>query len=549
MQDYIVSARKYRPSTFHSVVGQDVIVRTLKNAIKNNLLAQAFLFTGPRGVGKTTCARIFAKTINCEHLSADGEACNECPSCLSFNQNSSFNIHELDAASNNKVDDIRSLIEQVRVPPHEGKYKVYIIDEVHMLTDQAFNAFLKTLEEPPAYAKFILATTERHKILPTILSRCQIYNFKRIGVEDIARHLAWVSSQENVEADPDALHIIAQKADGALRDALSIFDQLVTFGGRKITYTSAIENLNVLDFDYYFRFLDLIIAGDYPALLLTLNEIIENGFDGSHILGGLANHLRNLFVAINEETLKLLEVGDGLKARYLAQAKACPPGFIIDSLKFLSEADLRYNASNHKRLMLETTLLKLAKRTAFEEESSDDSQKKKVSDKNKYPAKNDEANDMTVVSEKVVDYQSVSYSIREKKDAILQMRNVEKRNTPYTPEDLNRAWFAYIDEVRGERITLSSVMRKAKLGLGRENAVVITMPAELDKVEIEKNMPAILTFMHDKLENDYLDFTVELSKEDNLRKNASADDAFKAMLEEYPVLAQFVSYFDLKIKQ
>lgn len=549
MQDYIVSARKYRPSTFHSVVGQDVIVRTLKNAIKNNLLAQAFLFTGPRGVGKTTCARIFAKTINCENLNAEGEACNECPSCLSFNQNSSFNIHELDAASNNKVDDIRSLIEQVRVPPHEGKYKVYIIDEVHMLTDQAFNAFLKTLEEPPAYAKFILATTERHKILPTILSRCQIYNFKRIGVEDIAKHLAWVALQENVEADPDALHIIAQKADGALRDALSIFDQLVTFGGRKITYASAIENLNVLDFDYYFRFLDLIIAGDYPALLLTLNEIIENGFDGSHILAGLANHLRNLFVAVNENTLKLLEVGEGLKARYMTQAQACPSGFVIDALKFLSEADLRYNASNHKRLMLETTLLKLAKRTAFEEESSDDSQKKKVADKNKNTVKTNDSSEMPAVSDKVVDYQSISYSIKEKKDEIIQLRNVEKRDTPFTIDEVKQVWFAYIEMIRDERITLSSIMKKAQLKINGAHSIIVTMPAELDKVEIEKNAPAILTFMHDKLINDYIEFVVEFSKDESSRKTSTADEALQVMLDQNPVLAQFVSYFELKAKQ
>lgn len=548
MQDYIVSARKYRPSTFHSVVGQDVIVRTLKNAIKSNLLAQAFLFTGPRGVGKTTCARIFAKTINCENLNEDGEACNSCPSCLSFNQNASFNIHELDAASNNKVDDIRSLIEQVRVPPHEGKYKVYIIDEVHMLTDQAFNAFLKTLEEPPAYAKFILATTERHKILPTILSRCQIYNFKRIGVEDIAHHLAWVASQENVSADPDALHIIAQKADGALRDALSIFDQLVTFGGKTITYNSAIENLNVLDYDYYFKFLDLILAGDYPALLLTLNEIVENGFDGSHILAGLANHLRNLFVAINANTLKLLEVGEGLKAKYQSQAQACPPGFIIDALKYLSEADLRYNASNHKRLMLETTLLKLAKKTAFEEESTGDSQKKKLTSSITHKVEK-ENQDMSVASEKVIDYQSISYSIKEKKEAILQQRSIEKREKSFTIEDLNIAWFSYIDEIRNERITLSTIMNKAQLSLSGKHSVLVKMPAELDKVEIEKNTPALLSFLQDKLVNDFIEVSVEVIKSENSRKNIGVDESFDALLDKYPVLAQFVSYFDLSLKQ
>ncbi|MCE2772564.1 MAG: DNA polymerase III subunit gamma/tau, partial [Bacteroidetes bacterium] len=288
MDNFVVSARKYRPAHFNTVVGQASITNTLKNAISNNHLAQAFLFCGPRGVGKTTCARILAKTINCTRLTSETEACDECESCVSFNSGQSFNVYELDAASNNSVDDIRNLVDQVRIPPQMGKYKVYIIDEVHMLSSAAFNAFLKTLEEPPSYAIFILATTERHKILPTILSRCQIFNFNRIQVEDIANHLAYIAKNENVNADPDALHIIAQKADGALRDACSIFDQVVSYAGSDLTYKAVIENLNVLDYDYYFKVTDFILANQVPGALLLFNEVLSNGFDGHNFVAGLA---------------------------------------------------------------------------------------------------------------------------------------------------------------------------------------------------------------------------------------------------------------------
>lgn len=305
MDSFIVSARKYRPVTFRQVVGQKAITSTLQNAIKSNHLAQAFLFTGPRGVGKTTCARIMAKTINCENLTAELEPCDTCESCTSFNNNASFNIHELDAASNNSVDDIRSLVEQVRIPPQVGKYKVYIIDEVHMLSQAAFNAFLKTLEEPPDYAKFILATTEKHKILPTILSRCQIFDFRRISVEDIAEHLHYVSESEGVNSEDEALNVIAQKADGAMRDALSTFDQIVSYSGDILTYKSVIENLNILDYEYYFKVTDAIIKSEIPGLLLIFNEITENGFDGQHFIMGLADHLRNLLVLKNESTKEL----------------------------------------------------------------------------------------------------------------------------------------------------------------------------------------------------------------------------------------------------
>jgi DNA polymerase-3 subunit gamma/tau len=359
MENFIVSARKYRPANFNTVVGQQSITSTLKNAIKSDQLAQAFLFCGPRGVGKTTCARILAKTINCKNPTEDMEPCNECSSCVSFNDSASFNVHELDAASNNSVDDIRNLIDQVRIPPQDGKYKVYIIDEVHMLSQAAFNAFLKTLEEPPAYAKFILATTEKHKILPTILSRCQIYDFKRITISDIAKHLAYVAEQEKITAEADGLHVIAEKADGALRDALSIFDQIVSFAGSNFTYEDVINNLNVLDHDYYFRLMDNIVKQDVSATLLILNDIIDSGFDAHHFINGLGNHLRNLLVCKDPSTLKLLETSEAVKEKYTGQSKSLDIMFLLNSLSITNQCDIDYKSANNKRLHVEIALMQI----------------------------------------------------------------------------------------------------------------------------------------------------------------------------------------------
>ena len=359
MENFVVSARKYRPITFDTVVGQSSITNTLKNAIRNNTLAQAFLFCGPRGVGKTTCARIMAKTINCLNPTENMEACNECESCRAFNNNASFNIYELDAASNNSVEDIRSLVDQVRIPPQIGQYKVYIIDEVHMLSAAAFNAFLKTLEEPPAYAKFILATTEKHKIIPTILSRCQIFDFKRITVDDIAKHLAFVAQSEGVSAEPEALNIIAQKADGALRDALSIFDQMVSFCGKNITYKAVIENLNVLDYDYYFQIVDHILQGHTSDILLILNDIISKGFEPQHFVSGMGNHLRSLLVSKDPVTTQLLEVSEQLRQRYIQQSQATPLPFLVKALEINNQCDIDYRSANNKRLHLEIALLKM----------------------------------------------------------------------------------------------------------------------------------------------------------------------------------------------
>ena len=363
MDNYIVSAIKYRPSTFRSVVGQKSLTTTLKNAIQSNKLAHAYLFCGPRGVGKTSCARIFAKTINCLNPTADGEACNACESCRAFNEQRSYNIHELDAASNNSVDDIRTLIDQVRIPPPIGKYKVFIIDEVHMLTTAAFNAFLKTLEEPPHHALFILATTEKHKVLPTILSRCQIYDFSRISIADMVEHLQYVSSQEGVTAEPEALNVIAQKADGGMRDALSIFDQVVSFTNGNITYQAVIDNLNVLDYEYYFRLTDAILSGNVRASLLILNEILGKGFDGQNIITGLAGHFRDLLVCRDESTLVLFEVGASIRERYKEMAKHCPDQLLFKAIELANTCDLNYRASRNKRLLLELTLIQLCQLT------------------------------------------------------------------------------------------------------------------------------------------------------------------------------------------
>lgn len=367
MENYIVSARKYRPSTFNSVVGQKSLTTTLKNAILTQKLAHAYLFCGPRGVGKTTCARIFAKTINCMHLTPEGEACNECESCRAFNEQRSYNIHELDAASNNSVEDIRSLIEQVRIPPQIGNYKVYIIDEVHMLSQAAFNAFLKTLEEPPHHAIFILATTEKHKILPTILSRCQIYDFNRISVHDTVEHLLYVAQQEHIHVEPEALNIIAQKADGGMRDALSIFDQIVSFTQGNVTYQSVIANLNVLDYEYFFQMTDLLLGNKVPDAMLLFNDILNKGFDGSHFITGLGAHFRDLLVSQDSSTLPLLEVGDNIRQRYQEQAMRCEPKFLYRAMKLCNDCDLNYRASKNKRLLVEITLIQLAQLTTDED--------------------------------------------------------------------------------------------------------------------------------------------------------------------------------------
>ena len=370
MSNYIVSARKYRPATFDNVVGQSALTTTLKNSIASGRLAHAYLFCGPRGVGKTTCARIFAKTINCLHPKANGDACEECESCKAFNEQRSYNIHELDAASNNSVDDIRQLIEQVNIPPQVGKYKVFIVDEVHMLSTAAFNAFLKTLEEPPAHAIFILATTEKHKLLPTILSRCQIYDFNRMTIQDIVGHLERVAKEENIQYETAALNVIAQKADGGMRDALSIFDQVASFCQGHITYQQTIADLNVLDYEYYFKLVDYFLEGKITEIMLTLNDILSKGFEGSHFIGGLNNHLRNLLVSRDPQTVTLIEASEDVRQRYAQQAQRCQPKFLFAAIRKCTDCDLNYKISQNKRLLVELTLIEIAQLATDEDPSS-----------------------------------------------------------------------------------------------------------------------------------------------------------------------------------
>lgn len=462
MENFIVSARKYRPSTFESVVGQHAITSTLQNAIRNNTLAQAFLFCGPRGVGKTTCARIMAKTINCLHPTDDMEACNECESCVSFNNNASFNIFELDAASNSGVDDIRALIDQVRIPPQIGKYKVYIIDEVHMLSGAAFNAFLKTLEEPPAYAKFILATTEKHKILPTILSRCQIFDFKRITVEDITKHLQNIAAKEGVTAEEEALNIIAQKADGALRDALSIFDQMVSFSGNNITYKDVIANLNVLDYEYYFGMVENILANDINSILLLLNEVINKGFDPQNFIQGMANHLRNLLLGKDQRVVDLMEVSSQLKARYTKQAERCSTEFLLKSLDIANECDINFRSANNKRLHLEVALMKMVSRLESVElrvESSRKVENKVVNNPVNpvNPVKNDNVNQVKQDVSPVQPQPQPQPVQRVKRAGTISILDegpkkkeddapVEVRNNPFTQEMLVGAWTKFVEK-------------------------------------------------------------------------------------------------------
>lgn len=595
MDTFVVSARKYRPVTFDTVVGQKSITGTLKNAIRNKHLAQAFLFCGPRGVGKTTCARILAKTINCENPTENIEACNKCESCTSFNNSASFNIHELDAASNNTVDDIRNLVDQVRIPPQVGDYKVYIIDEVHMLSQQAFNAFLKTLEEPPPYAKFILATTEKHKIIPTILSRCQIFDFKRITVEDIAKHLRYVASNEHVTASDDALHIIAQKADGALRDALSIFDQLVSFAGNELTYEKVIQNLNVLDYDYYFRIVQHILKGDAGGTLLIINEIIDNGFDGQHFIIGMGEHLRNLLVCRDQETSKLLEVSDNLKKRYLDQSGHCPTDFLLKSLDIINRCDVEYKGSNNKRLNLELALLQMCAlmgypsgtnsvaekkspelpvpdskpatptlkkpaavkketvtatdATAAEKEGSTVEEQPPKMDKAE-PAKTDAAIDPQ--DDALIRHVSIKSASRklngDKNKKENEARDEPRNKSALTQESLAAAWKKGIPELcKHSQNLLSSLQSKSPV-LKDEFVVEITADSKVLEREIKEMLPGIKAYLKKELNNDFIDLRIVLADISEQKDKAYfPDEIYKKMTEKNPEIKNLRDQLDLEI--
>lgn len=537
MLDYIVSARKYRPTTFQTVVGQRTLTTTLKNAIANNKLAHAYLFCGPRGVGKTTCARIFAKTINCFSPTVDGEACNECESCTAFNEQRSFNIHELDAASNNSVDDIRSLIEQVRVSPQIGTYKVYIIDEVHMLSTSAFNAFLKTLEEPPRYAIFILATTEKYKILPTILSRCQVYDFSRITLRDTIEHLKYVAEQEGINVEQEALGVIAQKADGGMRDALSIFDQIASFTQGNVTYGGVIEHLNVLDFDYYFQMTDHFLHCDIPNAMLLLDKILEKGFDGQHFMGGLAAHIRNLLVAGDNGTLKLLETSDLVRNKYKEQTTKCSPPFLYDALEICNECDQQYKQSRNKRLLVELTLIRLCQLNS-EKKKSDSVLVKPfkrpiepiftvpATQTTATPATGKEsstvtfkpiANGSAVISEpsKKMVRKMNTFSIRQQtieENSQKHTHSAEvKSASPFTELQLLECWNKFIDSHPDEH-HLIKIMSDSKPQIHKEQEVSVTVTSQIDEKKMAEYLSMIVDFLRVALKNDYITIQILLNE-------------------------------------
>lgn len=583
MENFIVSARKYRPVTFDTVVGQPSITNTLKNAIKNHHLAQAFLFTGPRGVGKTTTARILAKTINCQNISENIEACNQCDSCMAFNNNHSLNIYELDAASNNSVDDIRALVDQVRYAPQGGKYKVYIIDEVHMLSTSAFNAFLKTLEEPPDYAVFILATTEKHKIIPTILSRCQIFDFNRIGVEDIARHLKEIAEKESVNAEEDGLHVIAQKADGALRDALSMFDQLVSFAGSNLTYKAVIENLNILDYEYYFRITEDILAGNISSVLLTFNEILSNGFDGHNFVSGLASHFRDLLICKDEVTLKLLEVSPSIREKYKIQSKKCSAALLLGLLEVSGKFDTGYKAAKNQRLHVEMMLLKMCSLNAVA--SSVDPFKKKVEpvlagaqparaavgDKLEDEIKNTDAS--TSAASVVNEPKRPSFVPKEKSQAdgvvrktISITENLNSKTLVKTEEkkteepqdqsyafslvELENAWIEYAGRIQKQgRLTLHAALLKRKPELKDNFQIVFT----IDNPAVEKDVNEIkmefMAFLRKQLKNTGIRLTTVFDKSavETNKVPYTPKEKYERMAEKNPALNELRKQLDLEI--
>lgn len=575
MENYIVSFRKYRPASFDTVVGQHHITETLKNAIRTQQLAQAFLFCGPRGVGKTTCARIFAKTINCTSLSPEGEACNSCDSCVSFNRGGSMAIHELDAASNNSVDDIRSLVEQVRYAPQGSKYKIYIIDEVHMLSTAAFNAFLKTLEEPPSYAIFILATTEKHKILPTILSRCQIFDFNRIQIDDIAKQLERICTQEDIEYEYSALHVIAQKADGALRDALSIMDQVVSFSGGKLSYAAVIENLNIIDHEYYFRVTEQLLEQDMPEVSLLFDEVIGKGFEGINFITGLASHFRNLLMAKDSRTVKLLEVSDEAKSKYLQQTQKCHPGFLLSALNLASQAEINYKQSKQPRLLVELALMKMCFLPQFQSgEQLADTVKKKVVEQ---PIVQAFVNPSAVAAVKVAPSQP---TVSDKAEVALT-KNTGKSpistikigknlagikaiavDTPDTTEsnpgalqaevpklDFAAAWQKLLNEVKqAKKDYLHAILSEHAPVLDEQHTFTMTVHSEVQIQIIEQEKGELLEKIRRWTRNENIRFAyVFLENDSEVIKPVTSVDKFNRMVEKNPQLLVMVEKFGLDI--
>ena len=568
-QPYIVSARKYRPATFQTVVGQRALTATLKNAIKGGKLAQAYLFCGPRGVGKTSCARIFAKTINCLNPTSEGEACGECESCKAIEKGNSFNLVELDAASNNSVDDIRNITDQVNVPAQNGRYRVFIIDEVHMLSNQAFNAFLKTLEEPPKNVVFILATTERHKVIPTILSRCQIYDFRRITVNDIIDHLQYVAENEGVNAEKEALGVIALKADGAMRDALSIFDQVVASTHGELTYSSTIDALNVLDNEYYFRLIDTFKKGDVGGALLTFKEITEKGFDAQFFVNGLASHIRDMMVAADPRTLKLLETSEEMEKKYASESSQFPPEWYYSALQILNDCDYNYRLSGNKRLSVELALIKLSRLLSvpFEEPAASEPQERpaekrerpalpqeemarKESDRivQSNPASVAKATVKTPIPRRPAAGKPTSFRISSQDNNEQKSSDAkEKLNKEFSQEQLEKVWENFIISHQDQRI-LTAAMRAylpQRIDGGNLKAIV-DHPAQ--QQAFETSMAEILKFLRENLENESITLKVELSEGRDEREMMNPKEFLKKTIEENEVLAKFLKDIDAEFE-
>ena len=579
MENYIVSARKYRPTTFDSVVGQLSLTQTLRNAIRTNHLAHAYLFCGPRGVGKTTCARIFAKTINCLSPAGEHDACNQCESCMAFNEQRSFNIHELDAASNNSVDDIRSLIEQVRIPPQIGKYSVYIIDEVHMLSPGAFNALLKTLEEPPAYAIFILATTEKHKILPTILSRCQVYDFTRITVADTIRHLQYVAGQEGVNVSEEALNVVAQKADGGMRDALSIFDQLVSFCGTNISYEQAINVLNVLDSDYYFRLVDAALGARVSDALLLFNEVLQKGFDAGNFINGFAQHLRDVLVSKDAATVQLLETSDQIRQRYQQQAAQVPVKWLFSALEVVNTCDINYRTAKNKRLTIELALVKLCR--LLEPAEQPVAQSSRTNTPSGRPAGTAPVNTPVIPSLVATNASGrttgstpsnapaassptmpslgalpslgdlgklgstpATTSTPAAAPAALQ---AQQRNNPFTLDQLLDAWVGLRKHFPGEE-RLSAMLMACPPELLSPEMCRITVANQWQKQEFAKFGKQIMDIIRNTLQNDSLKLQVEVAEYDRSSKAYTAAEKYKVLANLNPHLSDLKSRLNLQLE-
>lgn len=590
MEEYIVSARKYRPASFDTVVGQKALTETLKNAIKANKLAHAYLFCGPRGVGKTTCARIFAKTINCFTPTPQGEACNHCESCAAFNEQRSFNIFELDAASNNSVENIKALMEQTRIPPQVGKYKVFIIDEVHMLSTAAFNAFLKTLEEPPAHVIFILATTEKHKILPTILSRCQIYDFERMTVQDIVNHLESVAKQEGITYEPEALTIIAEKADGGMRDALSIFDQTASFAQGNITYAKVLEDLNVLDVENYFKMIDFSLENKVSELMLLLNSIVSRGFDYGNISVGLAAHIRNVLMSKDEKTVSLIETSDSLRQRYKEQAAKCPTTFLYKALKLLNQCDINYKQSSNKALLVELTLIQVAQITQPEDADSDASGRSpkslktlfklltasnrtqtdkqvSVSDKQKAvqpivsqpkepttpvkteqpKASNNPSRPRLKISDLAVTSKGMGTRSNAAKEEYEELVNTEEQTSTFTDEDLREKWISMCNRMPQKMKAMAMRMKNMKLHITTLPNIEVVVDNQILLTQMNEILARLEITMAQDLKNKDVKISLRLAKKEELKPILSDREIFAKLLKNNHSLATLKEALKLEL--